>query len=346
MVGRHPAGTLEPGTEVRILVVGCGSAGRRHARILRDLGVANLAVCDTNHSFRQAVQQHLGISEGYADYEEALRQEFDAVFICTPPGLHVLQARLAIESGCAVFTEKPLSDRMEGVDGLLQLAKKTGRPLMMGLVLRFHKGLQRVKHLIDAGAIGRLISVRAMMGVHLPEGRRIGDYRDMYIATLPGGVTLDYLHEIDLVQWIVGRPAREVFAFAGKLSDLDMQADDTAAILIRFDQGIVAEIHLDLFQRAKRRQSEFMGTEGTLIVDLTDWDRCTVQAYRAETGRWQKQTIATGLDELFQAQDMEFLRCLATDESPALDGQEGRKSLQIALAAVASSEQGQMMRLW
>jgi predicted dehydrogenase len=216
---------------------------------------------------------------------------------------------------------------------------------MVGLVLRFHPGLLRIKQMIDKGAIGRLVAVRAMMGVYLPEGRRIGDYREMYIARLRGGVTLDYLHEIDLVQWVVGATARQVFAFSGKLSDLEMAAHDTAGILLRFDKGVIAEVHLDLFQRAKRRQSEFMGTEGTIIIDLTDLSQCSVQIYRAEAECWEIEALAVERDELFRTEDREFLRCLATRERPVLDGREGKKSLQTALAAIASSEQGKVVCL-
>lgn len=332
------------GSDARILVVGCGTIGRVHARILQDIGVSNLAVCDPVQRARHEVQHSLGIGEGYADLEQALQHRFDAAFICTPPALHIPQARLAIEAGCDVFVEKPLSDRLEGLDQLIDVADREDSILMVGLPLRFHQGLRRVKQLIEGGVIGRLISVQAMMGVYLPEGSRVGDYRTMYIARLRGGVTLDYLHEIDLVQWMVGAPPRQVFAFAGQLSDLEMQADDIAEILLRFDTGVIAEVHLDLFQRAKRRRSEFMGTQGTIIIDFADWNRCTIQIYRAAAGRWENETLAMELDDLFQAEDREFLRCLATREKPGLDGREGKKSLETALAAIASSEQGKMIQ--
>ena len=188
----------------RILVVGCGSIGRRHARVLREISASNLAVCDPVEAMRCAVQRDLGIVEGYAKYEEALRDRFEAVFVCTPPALHVPQARLALEAGCDVFVEKPLSDRLEGVDELLNLAERKQRLLMVGLCMRFHGGLMRVKQLLDSGTIGRLVALRSVLGVYLPDLRPGVDYRNTYIAQPWGGVTLDYLHEIDMAQWMVG----------------------------------------------------------------------------------------------------------------------------------------------
>ena len=125
---------------------------------------------------------------------------------------------------------------------------------------------------------------------------------------------------------------------------LYMQAEDIAEILLRFEKGVIAEVHLDLFQRVKRRQSLFMGTEGTVIIDLADWSRCSIHIYRAATGRWECETVAMELEDLFQAEDRAFLRCVATREKPALDGWEGKKSLQTALGAVTSSEQGRMIQ--
>jgi len=334
----------EADLDTRVLVVGCGSIGRRHARVLRRIGVSHLAVCDPVSESRQTLQHDLGINEGYADLDDALQHGFEAVFICTPPTLHITQAELAIRSGCDVFTEKPLSHTLEGVDELIELADTAGRILMVGLCMRYHPGLLRVKQLVDAGAIGRLISARAIMGVYLPGCRPGADYRNLYISQpVGGGVVLDYLHEIDLVQWIVGAPACRVCALTGKLSDLEMQANDTAAILMGFGHRVIGEVHLDVFQRAKRRQSEFLGTDGTLIIDLADWSQCTIQIYRAEIGQWRTEQFSMGRDDLFRAEDREFLACVATRQKPALDGREGKKSLQTALAAMASSEQGRVI---
>jgi predicted dehydrogenase len=244
---------------------------------------------------------------------------------------------MAVNEGCDVFSEKPLSDGLDGVDDLIRLAEATERILMVGLCFRFHRGLLRVKELVEGGAIGRLIAVRALMGEYLPDCRPGVDYRSLYIAQPGGGVTLDYIHEIDLVQWIVGASPRRIYAVADQLSDLEMQSDDMVEILLEFHNGVIATIHLDVFQRVRRRQSEFMGTHGTIIIDFADWNRSVIHMYRSVSGRWETETLEMDRDDMFRAEDRAFLGYLVSRGRPVLDGREGEKSLRIALAAMDAS---------
>lgn len=331
--------------QARVLVVGCGLIGRLHARLLRELGVSQVAVCDPFDTHRTAVQRDLGIDEGYEDLDEALIHSFDAAFICTPPELHISQALRAMDAGCDVLIEKPLSDRMDEVDALVQYATDKHKLVMVGLCLRYHAGLQRVRALVAQGTIGRVISARALVGVYLPNLRPTMDYKKTYVARAGVGVTLDYLHEIDFVQWIIGARVCEVFAFTGAFSDLGIAGDDTAAMLLKFENNALAEIHLDLFQRAKRRQSEFMGTEGTILFDLTTWDECVIQLFRAETNAWQTERIPMRRDDMYLAQNSAFLEACATRTPPPLDARAGSVSLEIALAAIRSSREKRLIEL-
>ncbi len=332
-------------TRARVLVVGCGFIGMLHVRILRELGVVNLAVCDPVEANRQKAQQEFGVTENYADLDEALRHGFDAALICTPPALHIPQARAAMDAGCDVLVEKPLSETMEGVSEFLEYAAQRDNLVMVGLCLRFHAGLKRVRELVREGAIGRVVAARAMAGVYLPLIRPGVDYKQTYVAQAGVGVPLDYLHEIDFVQWIVGDRVSEVFAFTGSLSDLGIEANDTAALLLRFEKGAIGEIHLDLFQRGKRRQSEFMGTEGTILLDITSWDDCTIKIFRAETNAWEIERVPTRRDDMYLAQNRAFLEACATRTKVEVDGRAGAVSLEIARAAMQSAREKRLIEL-
>ncbi|MGB6633887.1 MAG: Gfo/Idh/MocA family oxidoreductase, partial [Terriglobales bacterium] len=99
----------------RILVVGCGSIGRRHAKNLKALEVRQLGFCDTNsEALKQCCEEVPG--EVFSDYGEAL-QEFkpDVVLICTPPVYHVEEALAALRAHAHVFIEKPLSHESSGI---------------------------------------------------------------------------------------------------------------------------------------------------------------------------------------------------------------------------------------
>jgi predicted dehydrogenase len=329
------------GRDVAALVVGCGSIGRRHARVLRQLGVGRIGLCDPAPEPRERAAAEVPGAETFASLDEALGDGFAAAFVCTPPGLHVAQARQAVGAGLDVFVEKPLAVDLRGVAELESEAAAGARRVMVGFCFRYHEGLRRVKRMIEDGRIGRLVGIRAGLGEDLSIARPGVDYRTLYVTAADVGVTLDLLHEPDFVRWIAASPVHSVCAMTGKRSDLEMLGDDTADMLIRFESGVVANVHLDFFQRRRRRESEYLGTEGTVVLDMTSWERSVISSCRAGDVDWTVETLAMERDDMFREMDGEFLRGIATRERPANSLQEGVASLKIALAARRSSSLGQ-----
>src|SRR5438034_6395276 len=122
-----------------------------------------------------------------------------------------------------------------------------------------------VLRLVDEGRIGRPLAARAQCGYYLPFWRPGTDYREGYGArqATGGGIILDSIHEFDYLAWLLGRP-REVFAYAGRVSSLEIDTEDNADVLLRFDYGAVANIHLDYLQRTYRRACDFIGEDGVI----------------------------------------------------------------------------------
>jgi predicted dehydrogenase len=315
--------------ELRALVVGCGSIGKRHARVLRQIGVKTLYACDPVPAQVTAASKEARFDRVAGSFEEGLALRPDAVFLCTPPALHIPQAVRAIEAGCHVFTEKPLSVDLQGIDALEDLAARTGRKCMVGLCFRYHRGLLRARQLLDGGSIGRIVSIRALMGEHLPDIRP--DYRDLYIAKCNGAFEL--MHDIDLAIWYAGQEVRSVHGIHGGFSDIGIEAPDLVEILMEFPDRCAASVHLDFFQLPRRRQIELMGTRGTITVEFASWDECTVSVYDAGRRAWAVEKLATERDDMFRDEDGEFLRAVAADLQIACTIAEGRKSLRVVLQA-------------
>ena len=320
---------VRPWTDLSVLVAGCGSIGKRHTRVLRSLGIADIRACDPLPAQRAALLSESPGVRMYESYEAALADRPDAVLICTPPALHIPMARQAIEAGCHVLSEKPLSDTLEGVDELASLAAERGKKVMVALCFRYHAGLLRAKRVLDAGRIGRLVSLRALVGEHLPDVRP--DYRSLFLARVGGA--FDLTHEIDLAIWYAGQPVRRVYAVSGAYSDIGIEAPDVAEILLDFANRCVASIHLDFFQRPRRRQLELIGTGGVIIVEFARWDRCTVSIYEAQKGIWEVEELATDRDDMFRAEDREFLQAVAEDRPLACTIAEAKKSVAVVVAA-------------
>ena len=311
---------------VSVLVAGCGSIGKRHARILRELGVSDLRACDPSEAQRESLRAAAPGVKLCASYGSALEERPDAVFVCTPPAMHVPMASEAIRAGAHVFCEKPLSDSTEGLDALQALAAERGRKVMVGLCFRYHEGLVRAKRLLDSGRVGRLVSFRALMGEPLPEVRP--DYRTLFTSETSGA--FDLTHEIDLAVWFAARPVRRVACVSGAYSDIGIRAPDVAEILVDFADRCVASVHLDFFQTPRRRQTELLGTKGVITVEFARWERCTVSVF---DGAWSHEELATDRDDMFRAEDREFLDAVTGDRAVSCTIREARKSVEIAAAA-------------
>lgn len=320
--------------DMSVLIAGCGSIGRRHARVLAGLGVADLRACDPVAAQREALRTEVSLVRLYESYEAGLADRPDVVFVCTPTREHVPMAMAALEAGCHVFCEKPLAETTQGLDELAALARATGRQVMVGLCFRYHDGLLKAKRYLEAGRIGRLVAVRALMGEHLPEVRP--DYRNLFSAKYSG--VFDLIHEIDLAIWYARQPVRQVYCLSGTYSDIGIQAPDLAEILIGFADRCLASVHLDFFQRPRRRQTELIGTEGVIIVEFARWDRCTVSTYEAGRGRWEQEELITERDDMFRAEDREFLQCVAEGRPVPCDIAEGRKSVEVVEQCVSMSK--------
>ena len=324
-----------------VLIAGCGSIGRRHARVLRDLGVEGLWACDPDNGQREALVEETTVAREFTSFEDALDARPQTVFICTPPKLHIPMSAQALQAGAHVFCEKPLADGLDGIGDLAAVVESAQKRFMVGFCFRYHEGLTKAKAYLDQGRIGRLVSIRCRMGEHLPTVRP--DYRDLFTAQYSGA--FDLTHEIDLACWFAGQlPITEVKALYGRLSDVDMKAPDVVEIIARFGDSCLAGIHLDFFSRPRCRVTELLGTDGTIAVEFAEWDRCTVSVYDASKDEWQVEEISTERDHMFRAEDAEFLDAVVNGSPVSLGLDEARRSLEIVHAAQNSKRMASELR--
>ena len=205
--------------------------------------------------------------------------------------------------------------------------------------MRFHPGLMTVKNLLLEQAVGRVLAARVEVGQYLPDWHPWEDYRQSYSACnrFGGGVILDAIHEIDYIHWLLGDVAAAT-CLAGKLSQLEIETEDVAALLLRFQNGAVGEVHLDYVQRAYSRTCHVIGEEGTIHWDYTAGQ---VRWYSAHTRQWRLFSNPPEWEpnQMYIDEMRHFLKCLARKEMPIADVFEAARVLQIALAAKASAQQ-------
>lgn len=327
-----------------MLVIGCGSIGKRHIGNLKALEAGEIIAYDVKPARCQKVEREYGVKT-YSKLEEALAQRPDAVLVCTPTSLHTAPALSAARSGCHLFIEKPLSHSLDGVSELIKIVAQKGLVTLVGCNMRFHPGIALMKELLDKQSVGRVISTRIQAGQYLPDWHPWEDYRHGYSASksLGGGVILDGVHEIDYIRWFLGEVS-QVFCFSDRLSSLEINTEDTAEILLRFSSGAIAEVHLDYIQRFYGRSCQIIGEEGTILWDFNERQ---VKLYSAESGRWQVFPEKPDYDtnQMYIEEMKHFLLCLEGKAKPMQDIKSARRILEIALAAKESAKTGKLIDL-
>lgn len=328
---------------MKILIVGCGSIGQRHFKNLSNLSNAEIMA----YRSKKKKVPNLDVKYNFTTYStlpEALAQEPDAVLITNPTSLHIKSALAAAKNGCHLFIEKPISDTLNGINELMDIVHEKNLTVLMGCNLRFHPGLQLIKKLLDENRIGKVVSARVQMGQYLPDWHPWEDYRNMYSAseTLGGGIILDAVHELDYIRWFLG-DITEVFSFSDKLSNLDIDTEDVAEILLRFKSGVIAEVHLDYVQRSASRSCQIIGEDGTILWGPEEG----VKLYSADEKKWEsfKPSKNYDINQTYIDEMVHFINCIEGKEAPLINIMDGIEVLKIALAAKESSKTGKLIKI-
>ncbi|MBX7069478.1 MAG: Gfo/Idh/MocA family oxidoreductase [Microthrixaceae bacterium] len=278
----------------RILVIGQGSIGRRHATNLRALG-ADVTVVDV-------------------EFDGRVPPGFGGVVVASPTVLHAEHAAAALATGAAVFVEKPMASDAAAA---FELADSAGDRLMVGYNLRFHAPLQRVAALLRGGRAGTPHSYRFWFGQWLPDWRPTVDYRQSYSARadLGGGILADAIHELDLAVWMVGEPLEVVGAVVGSVGPLEIDVEDMVRAVLRTAAGVPVTIELDYLARQYRRGVEVIGSEATVGYD---WSTKEVTV-RSSVGT-TTEVFHDPLDDAYVAEMASFLGLVASGVHPGVNG--------------------------
>lgn len=268
---------------MQVLIVGFGSIGKRHARVLQSLyeSKVEIFVLDSSEErLREAVDQgfHCG----------SLNAHYDLVVIATSTASHasVLDC-LCVQSSMMIYLEKPVGSELKSIAPSIRRMQKelsrNGGSSVVGYMLRHHPAVKLLQDRMKHGKLGKLLKYRAECGMYLPNWHPWEDYRDFYMSDIDGGggALLDISHEIDLALSFSG-PADSVQGTFGNLSELECSSDDFAEFIIRHKSGAVGSVSLDLIQKDTFRQSRFIFEKGEAIINFVN----------------KTVTIHTGLNEV------------------------------------------------
>ncbi|MCC3646345.1 Gfo/Idh/MocA family oxidoreductase [Cytobacillus oceanisediminis] len=317
---------------MKVLFVGLGSIGKRHLKNFLDLNDdADVLIYKPSK-----IKEHLPFKQ-YINYDEALLELPDAVFICNPTHLHVEYAIKAAKKGCHLFIEKPLSHNLNGVKELVEIVRENNIVAFIGCNLRFHPGLRKVKNLIEKSSIGKIYSISVYAGQYLPDWRPSKDYRQTYSASeeYGGGVIMDLIHELDYLKWLLG-DFKEVCALSGKVSNLEINCEDIAEILLKTKSDVIAHIHLDYLQRNYSRGCKIIGENGTITWNYSG---NIIKEFNILNNEWKSYDIEFDINKMYLEEMEHFIKCIKNTCKPLVNIEEGERVLEIALAVKKSAKE-------
>ena len=342
----------------KFLIAGLGSIGRRHFRNLVSLGEKDIVLLRSHRA--TLPDDELAGYPVETDLREALKKHKpDAVIVANPTSLHLDTAIPAAEAGCHILLEKPISYSTERLDQLEKVVKKSGSKVLVAFQFRFHPSLIKAKQLISDGEIGRVISAHVHFGEYLPAWHPWEDYRVGYAARadMGGGVVLTQCHALDYLPWLVGK-VKSVWGFTAKLSDLEVDVEDTAKIGLRFESGALGSLHLDFNQQPPSHRFEVIGTKGTLKWDLSNG---ATRIYRASPeslaistgmgikagGEWEAYPLADGWERnlMFLEQMKHFVAVVRGEAEPICTLDDGVRVMKLISAVHQSQNTGRLIEL-
>jgi len=269
---------------MKALFFGLGGIGQRHLRNLRKLDPAIQIGAvrargrkfeigdDLQPDYDTDIMSKYDISS-FSSLKDAMESQPDFGIVSNPTSCHVSIANELVLNGVPVFLEKPVSDSTEGLSQLIKDSREEGVPIMVGYMMRFHPSAIKLKELVEGRRIGKIYSIVLTINSYLPAWHKYEKCNEFYagMKSLGGGVVLTEIHELDLLYWYFGLPEK-LWAVGGKLSDLELDVEDTVSILLAQnfnDERFPVNINMSFVQRTFDRNMLIQGEYGKIEWDIS-----------------------------------------------------------------------------
>ena len=316
--------------KIGVAVVGTGGRGRGQAAryTLKD-NAELVAVCDVVPERAEAVASEHGV-KAYTSVEELVKDPaVDAVDVVTPSAHHAAPAITAAEAGKHVMVATPFAVTLQECDRMIAAAEKTGVNLMYAQTWRFNPADRKAKELLDSGEIGELIWI-SWTRLKPPYGKRHEAW-SRWRAAGGGFWVWEGTHFTDQIRWFAGDDFSQAYS-AGMGNYVSTgDGEDNGIGAFKFKKGafaVVLEGNSD--PGANRGEWRFVGTRGMIEVASGE----------VRLGKDGWHPIDMGAQDR-SAETDEFLASIIEGRPPIMTGQDGRASLEAALALHKSHETGQ-----
>ncbi len=340
-------------------IIGCGMISRFHEKAIAEARGARLVACfDQFGSAADRLADEVGC-RSYHELDAMLAApDIDIVTICSPSGAHMEPAIAAANAGKHVVVEKPLEITLTRCDKIIAACKKNNVVLSTIFPSRFHESSVQLKKAVDQDRFGRLTTGDSYVKwFRTQEYYDSGAWRGTWELDGGGALMNQAIHSVDLLTWLMG-PVESISANTATLAHKRIAVEDVATASLRFKNGAlgVIEASTAAFPGYLKR-IEIHGSEGSAVIeeeDITAWDFAKKKpgdaailkrlAGKTETGGGAADPSAIG-HHGHTAQFTDVIKAIKSGRRPAIDGVEGRRSVEIILAIYKAAETGRAVEL-
>lgn len=302
---------------LRLGVIGVGVMGSNHARVLAGISGINLVgVADPDRGQRDLVNRVLGCP-ALDNFEALLKLGLDAVTIAAPTHLHEEIALACIAQGIHVLVEKPIASSVQEGRNIIAAARRAGVTLMVGHVERFNPAVIAIKEALRGEDILSIAITR--VGPFPPRMSNVGIVIDLAV------------HDIDLIRWFTDSDIVEV---QPQLSNAVAEREDIALLQFRTASGVLAHINTNWLTPFKARNVTVATRGKYLMGDLLTRQVTECFGFQPD-GAYSMRHVSVGHDEPLRAELIAFAEAVRTGRTPAVTGEEGVESLEIATRCLA-----------
>lgn len=327
---------------MRVGIVGCGAMGGVHAAGWAQMGAVTVGVFDTS----MALAVSLGTCHGVTAYPslEALLADVDIVDLCVPTYLHYELVMQAAAAGRHILCEKPLARTLADGRDMARVCRQAGVKLMVAHVVRFFPEYRQAKEAAEAGRVGEVAVMRLKRNVYQPKKTEGNWFLDFEKS---GGLILDLMiHDFDYARWVAGA-VTTVFAKSVRTQHPGAASDHGLAILTHAS-GALSHVEGSWAYPPPtfRTQFEIAGSEGLLLHDSEATAPISLRL-KQRAGESPDVPLPSSplLEDPYTTEIKAFYEAVRNDLPVPVSAGDGLAALQIALAAIESTQTGRPVQI-
>jgi predicted dehydrogenase len=336
-------------SEVRFGVIGCGEIAVQTCQGIATAPNASIGMLmDARPEVLQDLSEFYGVPTTTDVDELIANPDVDAVYIATPHYLHAPIGIKAAQAGKHVLVEKPITTTLEDADALIATCRQKRVKLGVAFLAQGDAAMNAARDLIRAGAIGRITAVRYTALGDKPETYWHGGYTQRVHtdwrtskAQAGGGILImNIVHDLNTVRYVTGLEVKRVYAEYDTLAT-PVEVEDVIGVVLRYTNGAVGVIQAGSTMRGRAHQDapgpRIYGAKGQIILS----ERPLIYMTEPFEGRaphtWGEIPFHGPVGDR-QQMVSHFAHAILTDSEPPVSGLDGRKALEIIVAAYRSGE--------